>query len=155
MRALSHFYSAATVCLFRLPKVCQCPMRALSHFYSGDDTPRIEVYELCQCPMRALSHFYGTPLRMAYLRHFSGVVLQVFFRIFWKMLFWYTILALFIFCSYILKKYNFNKPALILNPWPKNRIVWASTPKHPDKSSSRLPTVETTHMRSAGIHPDR
>ena len=71
------------------------------------------------------------------------------------MLFRNTFSGMFIFCSCFPKYPYFNKPAFIPNPGPVHDIACISAPKHPDKSSSRLPTAETTHMRSAGIHTDR
>ena len=62
---------------------------------------------------------------------------------------------MFIFCSCFPKYPYFNKPAFIPNPGPVHDIACISAPKHPDKSSSRLPAVETAHMRSAGVHADR
>ena len=62
-------------------------------------------------------------------------------------------------CSYFVHKFcpglNLINLHPFQNPGSPAIFVCIFSPKHPDKSSSRLPAVETAHMRSAGIHADR
>ena len=61
--------------------------------------------------------------------------------------------------SYFVHKFLFRLNLINLHSFqnPGSPAIFAciSSPKHPDKSSSRLPAVETAHMRSAGLHADR
>ena len=62
-------------------------------------------------------------------------------------------------CSYFVHKFcpglNLKNLHPFQNPGSPAIFVCIFSPKHPDKSSSRLPAVETAHMHSAGIHADR
>ena len=62
-------------------------------------------------------------------------------------------------CSYFVHKFclrlNLISPHPFQNPGSPAIFACIFSPKHPDKSSSRLPAVETAHMRSAGVHADR
>ena len=62
-------------------------------------------------------------------------------------------------CSYFVHKFclglNLMNPHPFQNPGSPAIFACIFSPKHPDKSSSRLPAVETAYMRSAGIHAGR
>ena len=158
----------------------QCPMRAFYHFYLFFRIKDIKPTQVCQCPMRAFHHFYADFLVLcgsipcvsmpyagfsSFLRYpfknglfmpfFSGVFAGIFQNILINVVSDICFLP----CSYFVYKFcpglNLMNLHSFQNPGSPAIFVCIFSPKPPDKSSSRLPAVETAHMRSAGLHADR
>ena len=151
-RATYHFYAALIVIWPVSNKECVNALSGLHIISTTENGHMMNILKICVNALSGLHIISTLPLQKWHISAiFQGWLCRYFSEYSDKC----CLGILFRACSYFSKYPNLNKPAFIPNPGPIHDIACISAPKHPDKSSSRLPTAETTHMRSAGIHTDR
>jgi hypothetical protein len=135
--------------------VCQCPIRALHHFYMlWKSGPRKQMG--VSMPYTGSKSFLRYPFKNGlFPPFFRGVSAGIFQNILINV----DSDIRFSACSYFVHKFCLRltliNPHSFQNPGTQAISVCISSPKPPDKSSSRLQAVETAHMRSAGIRADK